>query len=313
MKNINTKNSVSAQHHYLRTTVASLFGFLAVSLIIFSILAVWLNRTITDTETYVDTVAPLITKPEIQNFIADKATDTLIENAPIEEISKELLGQTALAGQSPEELKILVKPTIKKEILQVLARPAFAEFWSNTNESVHSQLITQIKSGSDTVILDFQPVIKESLVQLSGTRISFATDKIELKPDAGKLELKDSGIIKANDYYQKIQRAIVLLVVVAAISLALCIWISVHHMKTVRRVFAATGLFGLILLIMLQAPSFISVSNADTVSKEAIVAISRGIFKNLQTSLLVVTAVSFTISFGSKILEMTVLKTKKTT
>jgi hypothetical protein len=37
-----------------------------------SILVVWANRTLTDTATYTQTVAPLVTQPEVQQFVADK-------------------------------------------------------------------------------------------------------------------------------------------------------------------------------------------------------------------------------------------------
>ena len=58
------------KHHYIRTLFSSFFGFIAVGLIITSVLAIWLDATLTNTNQYVNTVAigllmvVLLFKPE---------------------------------------------------------------------------------------------------------------------------------------------------------------------------------------------------------------------------------------------------------
>jgi len=90
------------RHHYIRTTVSSFFGFIALALIIVSILVVWLDRTLTDSSQYVKTVAPLVTKPDVQNFVVTKASNALLDNddAPIQDIATKLLPADQVAGKT---------------------------------------------------------------------------------------------------------------------------------------------------------------------------------------------------------------------
>src|SRR5262249_20128562 len=79
------------KHHFIRTPLASLCGTIALALIFSSILVVWLNRTLTDTTTYVSTVTPLVTKPAVQTFLADTITDQIVKQAPIDDIAHAIL------------------------------------------------------------------------------------------------------------------------------------------------------------------------------------------------------------------------------
>jgi hypothetical protein len=72
------KQKLTVKHHKLRSFFSSIFGIIAVFLIMASISVVWLNRTLVSTSTYVGTVAPMVTKPAIQNMIADKVSTQLI-------------------------------------------------------------------------------------------------------------------------------------------------------------------------------------------------------------------------------------------
>jgi len=64
------------QSHGVRTFFAGLAGTLAVYLLLTGITSVWLMRTLTDTPTFVQTVAPLATKPAIQKFVAKTVAES---------------------------------------------------------------------------------------------------------------------------------------------------------------------------------------------------------------------------------------------
>src|SRR5229473_3289922 len=95
-------------HHYVRTMVSALFGAIAVILIAAGILVVWANRTLTDTNTYVQTVGPVIERPELQDFVATKVTNQLLESAPAPDMASTLLPADQAAGKTPEQLQVLL-------------------------------------------------------------------------------------------------------------------------------------------------------------------------------------------------------------
>jgi hypothetical protein len=118
MQNQNTKSTTApvkrstpaptgqpVARHRVRTTFASLFGILAVLLIMSSVVSIWLNRTLTDTNTFVGVIAPLAQKPEIQNFVAQKASEELVKNAPTQDLANALLPAGAATGKSDEQVK----------------------------------------------------------------------------------------------------------------------------------------------------------------------------------------------------------------
>ena len=86
-------------HHYARTFFAAIFGTLALSLVLVSILVVWANSILTNTDSYVAAVGPLITKPIVRDFIAQKASDNLIKQAPTQDLAKMLLGDAEIMGR----------------------------------------------------------------------------------------------------------------------------------------------------------------------------------------------------------------------
>src|SRR5580765_5153003 len=149
--------SQTTKHHYVRTLFSSFFGFIALALIIVSILVIWLNRTLTDTGQYVKTVAPLVTKPDVQNFVVDKASSALLDNndAPIQDIASQLLTPDQIAGKTDEQLKAQVTPIVKDSLRSVVASPAFAVLWKTNNQQIHGQLISQLRSNSQTIQLNF--------------------------------------------------------------------------------------------------------------------------------------------------------------
>ncbi|HSX46424.1 MAG TPA: hypothetical protein VLF87_00310 [Patescibacteria group bacterium] len=298
-----TKNNQPAKHHFVRTTFATLFGMLAVWLILASIVVVWLNRTLTDTSTYVKTVSPLVTKPEVQNFIAQKASEQLVNNAPITDIASTLLPADQITGKTPDQLKPLVQSAINDDIKQVVSTPQFAKLWQTTNQTAHTQLIQQIKAGAPTLTLDLHPAIVGAIDQLKSSKLSAVSDKIDISEDAGKIELKGSGIEKVHQYYDTFQKATLALVLAAIVLAALCIWISVHHMKTLRRMLIMTAISVLILALALRAPSFVHLKTGDPVQTQAAITIAETLLRNLQLAALVLGIGCIVIAIATKLYE----------
>ena len=126
-------------HHYIRTTVSSFFGIVAVTLLLISILVFWVSQTVTNTDQYVKTVGPLVSKPEVQNFVSDKITDLILgdvnmepknhqpqngpnqsnqndnEGVPVRDLASQLLPAEQVAGKTDEQLKAEIKPAIIAE------------------------------------------------------------------------------------------------------------------------------------------------------------------------------------------------------
>jgi len=296
------KNKTPPKAHHARTVFASLFGTLAVFLILSSVISVWLNRTLTDTKTYVAVVGPLATKPDIQNFIAKKASEALAKNVPPQDAAVALLPPSALQ-QTPEQINAQLQPIVYSNVLKVISSPTFATIWTQANQTAHSSLVNQLNSDNDQLQLNLNPVIVAVTKQLSTTDLAPVAGEIEISPDMGQVNLQGTGISKAHSYYKLFKRSTIVIVVAALLSLAASIALSVHHLKTIRRILIATGVMLLLLAASIQAPSIIAIKLTDVETQKAMVVIMQSIFHNLQIASLIGGLGCIIVAIGTKVFE----------
>lgn len=288
--------------HKVRTFFAAIAGIVAIYLILASITVIWLNQTLTNTSTYVSTVTPLVTKPAIQNFISQKVTTQLLSNAPVQNLATALLPASELNGtQTTVQLEALLKPVIESDVLQIVQSPSFSTLWINTNKTAHAQLISQLNNNSGQITLDLSPAINGVISELKATQLGSLANKINVSPNAGKLDIKSSSISKVHHFYKLFQEGTVAIVIVTILAIGLSIWLSVHHAKTARRILFGTAILSLVQALLLEVPRLVTLPNSNQATQAAAKAFIEAIFHNLQIASLVVGVVCLVAAVGSKL------------
>lgn len=296
-----SKQKKQPQKHHVRTAFASLLGVIALTLILASILAGWLNRTLIDTNLYVKAVAPLAAKPEVQNFVAQKASDALLQKpGSAQSLAPLFLKPEEIKSKTPDQLNIDVKQAIKENVLLVADSPEFATLWRESNRSAHAGLIGQINSGSKELILDMHPLLTGVLDQLKTTKLMPIAASIPVQPETGKLNIKGTAFDKAHKLYDTLQKGTVAVILIALVATVACVWLSVHHLKTLRRIFLGTGILALLLALGLQSISLFKYSKDDPIAQAAGVAMAKTLFHNLQVTALVIGLVCVGTAAASK-------------
>lgn len=299
------ENKPPVVHHYARTILASLLGIFALFLILSSIFTVWLNRTLTDTDVYMSSVAPLVTKPEVQDFVVQKASETLLKDQDVTEVSSKLLTPEQVAGKSPEELNALVREVVESSIQQVVKSPSFAQLWEETNRTAHEAIINQLESDSNTLTLDLSPLVLGIVDQLKTTSLGPVVDQIEIKPENAKLDLKGGAIDQIHSNYKNFQNGTIVTVILAAVAAVLAVVVSVHHIKTLRRILIGTGIIALLVALAIRAPSIIKINGSrDSIEQKAAIAIAETLFHNLQVACITIGIVCIVAAVGSKFYEV---------
>ena len=149
-------------------------------------LAYWGQRTMNDTERYVDTVGPLVDSAEVQTAVATKVADALEQQVDVEAILQEVFA--GVITQRPR-LEALVGPLagainglIETQVRTFLASDAFADFWVTANTRLQQGLVRLLEGDetgavsleNDQVVLDVSEVIdqvKQRLVERGLTMI----------------------------------------------------------------------------------------------------------------------------------------------
>ncbi|HEX6075713.1 MAG TPA: hypothetical protein VFZ32_10675 [Micromonosporaceae bacterium] len=159
---------------------------LACVLAALSVVSVWASTQVSDTERYVETVAPLADDPAVQRAIADDVTRAIFENLDIETLTTEALQALAQRENVPprvgEALPALAAPIsdgvenfTRSQVNRIVASPQFAAAWEEVNRIAHEQIVnllqgTQggvVSAQGDTITLNLGPIIelvKERLV-----------------------------------------------------------------------------------------------------------------------------------------------------
>jgi hypothetical protein len=157
----------------LRWTAALVLMAIGTLLVPASIAGIWLQTQVTDTDRYVETVAPLADSPEIQKAISNRVTTAVFESVDVQGVIDEVLPSQAtfLAAPISSALEGLVRDVTNK----FLDSDQFQTLWIEANRIAHETLVSTLTgTGDDTVgsvSVDLSGVVGAVTDELSGLGI----------------------------------------------------------------------------------------------------------------------------------------------
>jgi hypothetical protein len=156
-----------------RSIAAAICLVLAALLTTPAAIAYWGQRTLTDTQRYVDTVGPLVDSPEVQDAIATTVSDAIEKQVDVEAILNNVFA--GVITDRPR-LQQLIGPLagainglIDREVRAFVASDAFADIWVRVNTRAQQALVRVLEgdeSGAvsvqgDQIVLDVSDVISQ--------------------------------------------------------------------------------------------------------------------------------------------------------
>jgi hypothetical protein len=288
--------------HKVRSFFSAVSAIAGIYLILSSISVIWLNRTLTNTPTYVDTVAPLVTKPAIQKYIAQEVTTAILKNSPTQNLASALLPTSEAASNlNVNQLNDLMRPIIEADAVKIVQSPSFASLWRNTNETAHAAFISQLNNNSGEIDLNLSPAITGLINELNTSQLSALAGHISVTPNTGKIAIKSNNIVQAHHYYRLYEASTYGVVIAAAIAIGLAILLSSKRAQLARRILLWTGILALFQASVLSTPSFLSFSGNNVITKDAVKAFAQAIFHNLLIANLVIGIICVAAGAGSMI------------
>jgi len=298
---VNTKSSLpNAKTHHVRTFFASIFGILAVWLIVTSVLVVWINRTLIDNQTFNQTVTPVVSAPAVQGYIATNITNQLLNGSAAQQLSQSLLTPEQMAGKSPEQIQALVEPIVHSSVLGVVQSAQFSSQWAQSTQRVHDEFVSQLDANVSPLTVDLTPAINEALGDLAHTKLAPVSATIALPAGSAKVSMAGSGLDNVHRYYHILKTGTIGLVLAALLFMVLSVWLSVQHLKTARRILVGTGLDMLLSATLLSVPYFIS-THSRPANQQAAFAIADVLLRNLRIATAVIGVVSLLAALGLKL------------
>jgi hypothetical protein len=176
-----------------RTTVGYVLIALAALLAPLAVVSVWARSQVTDTDRYVETVAPLASDPAVQAAITTNITNVVFQYLDVRGLTQQAVDALASSGRLPpavtDRLNGLVGPITdgvrnftQSQVSKVVQSQAFADAWVAANRTAHDSLVAALTgdpSGpvqvqGDTVSIQLATLITTVKQQLVSQGFSLA-------------------------------------------------------------------------------------------------------------------------------------------
>ncbi|HEX2497162.1 MAG TPA: hypothetical protein VHO00_00040 [Actinomycetes bacterium] len=134
-------------------------------------IAYWGQRTLNDTQRYVDTVGPLVDSPEVQDAVATKVIDAFEQRVDIEAVLNQVFAGVITDRPRLQQLigplAAAINGLIEREVREFVASDEFADLWTTVSTRAQQILVRLLRgedSGAvslqgDQVVLDVSEVI----------------------------------------------------------------------------------------------------------------------------------------------------------
>jgi hypothetical protein len=302
-----------------RTTLVVILVLLSCLAFTLAVPAVWTRRTLSDTDRYVATVAPIIENESVTDALSLRISDEVITVLDPETVAADALPERAQILASP--IANAVEGFIEDRVNQVVASDRFAEFWANANRFVHSQ-IQAVLRGDDgalvtqdgQIVLNLIPVINEVLERIEASAGNLlgkdvtlpdisdaevpeaAREKLEsalgiaLPADLGQIVIYEADKLQAvRDATTTAHRAVFLVFGLMLIFTAAALWVSKRRRRTLLQL--STGmLVGLVIVrrsVMYAQDQIVDLARNRDAAQAIVDDLMRGLFSLTQMLMIV--------------------------
>lgn len=148
-----------ARTGWWRPLVATVLIVLMAVLAPLSVVARWAHDTVSDTDRYVETVAPLAEDPAVQAAVIDRITSEIVTRLQVEAVTDQAVDALADRGLPPlaaSSLQALSGPLadaiegfVEEQVTTLVESDQFEDAWVEANRQAHTQLVA-VLTGKDT-------------------------------------------------------------------------------------------------------------------------------------------------------------------
>ncbi len=132
-----------------RRIVAAVLVAVGVLLVPVSMSAIWVRRTLLDTDQYVATVGPLARNSDIQHGLADRITTALFADGRVEKEIADVLPPRAEVIAAP--ISSGLEGVANGAALKLFQSDQFQTVWENTNRRAHTALVKVVTGGGSRI------------------------------------------------------------------------------------------------------------------------------------------------------------------
>ncbi|MEU6544581.1 hypothetical protein [Streptomyces sp. NPDC046859] len=258
------RRASAQRHRRARYAGSSLLLLVTLLLSVPAVVAAWTADTVSDTDRYVDTVAPLASEPAVQDVVTDRLTARVVAEVDVDAVTKELAETLADAGAPPAvvertqalsgPLKAAVSDAVHGIIDRVVTGDTFQEVWVDANRRAHAAVVGMltgddngaVRAEGDSVKLDLGALIDEVKQRLVAQ--GFGKASAIPAPDAQITLFQTDKLDEAQGALRLLDVMGVWLPVVTVVLAALTVWTAPAH--RVMLLITASGIAVMMILLL---------------------------------------------------------------
>jgi hypothetical protein len=239
-----------------RRALAAVLVVLGCVLAPLSVLTVWMKTTLLNTDNYVATVGPLADDPAIQNALADRITNTLVEDTA--SLRQNIVDALPKRAQFiAPHVGDAITGFVHEAALKVVQSDQFSKLWKEANRNAHTRIVAVLEDkGSDTVstksgqiAVSLGPMIAKVNQKLHDRGITAFDDAARSASDTQIVLVQSIWLQRAQKITDLLQKLAIVLPIVMALCFGVAIWLSPHRRLTILR--SALGVaLGMALLLI---------------------------------------------------------------
>lgn len=238
-----------------RRVVTWFLVVLSALLVPLSVVTVWAVETVTNTDQYVTTLAPLAREKVVTNFVAAAATDKLFTSVEVQKRIERVLPDRAgfLAAPITSQLHGFVR----RQLADVLQSKWFQSLWDRINRGSHAAVVA-VLTGKKTpgaraneVVVDVTPVLTKVISALDKRGVTVFDGVRSRLTRANSLTLNlatSRQVSKARGAFSLASDLGWAVPLVAGILVVGAVAVAVDRRKALLRVAVGTALFAAVLL-----------------------------------------------------------------
>ncbi|MDV6291089.1 hypothetical protein R2F25_37070 [Streptomyces sp. UP1A-1] len=235
-----------------------------------AVVAAWVRDTVSDTDRYVATVAPLASAPTVQDALTDRLTDRVVAQVDVKAVTDSLAATLREAGAPPRivdgaesleaPLRDAVRSTAEDTVSGVVTSDVFRRAWEGANRRSHAAVVHMLtgegrgalSTGEGSVLLNVGEVVDQVEARLADAGFDRAAAAM---PDSDRTVtlFESEQLDKAQDLMRLLNVVGVWLPVLTTVLAALAVWTAPAHRVMLMATATGVGAMMALLLVALAA------------------------------------------------------------
>ena len=300
-----------------RAVTAAVAIVLACVLAPLSVVAVWASSQVSDTNRYVETVAPLAKDPAVQKAVADRVTTEVLTYVNLDSLTSDTVTALTQQGLPPravaalQALRVPIRNGLENftrdQIDKIVASPQFATVWEQANRVAHTELVNllsgkqggAVSAQNGEVTLNLGPIVAQVKQRLVASGYTVANNI----PTVNKtiVLVRSDSVTRAQGAYRLLNALGSWLPVIALVLLALGVYLARDHRRAVLR--GSLGVVGSMLVLgvalAVARPLYLGAVPPDVLPREAAGNVFDTLVRFLRTGLRTTAVLFLVIAIGA--------------